>query len=381
MNQPASVYDILLSLLRLEDGAQDAPWLEFGQAVDWDALFKLAVHHNVLALVYMRLKPLAAKLPDAALLPFKEAYYSHALRNQRLAGRLLSVIQLLEQHGIQSLPFKGAALAVQAYGDLSLRQFLDLDLLVREQDVLAAQQVLESSGYRLEQPYKSDQAAWLLRSSYHLRFHHPDGLLELHWRISERCNVQGLAEDYFWDDFTTLTLLDRPLRIFSPEHSLLAVCIHGTYNHWQKLKWIADVAYLVKSHPGMDWERLLHQTGEMGFRRLVLLGLRLAQELLAAPVPEAIFQLANQDAVLRDLAEMVQRQTLPVGVVPSALENLRFYARARERLAARLYLVADQTFLPKQADWESWPLPAPLYPLYYLYRPLRLAFRFKTLKL
>jgi hypothetical protein len=107
--------------------------------------------------------------------------------------------------------------------------------------------------------------------------------------------------------------------------------------------------------------------------------LQLAHELLAAPVPDAIFQLANQDAVLRELAEMVQSETLPVGDVPSALENLRFYARARERLAARLYLVADQTFLPKQADWESWQLPEKLYPLYYLYRPLRLALHFKTI--
>lgn len=379
MTQPVPAYSFLLTLLRLDSEAQDDLNEALHRAMDWNELFKLAVHHNVIALAYTRLKSFTSLIPDQALQPFKEAYYSHALRNQRLAERLLSVIQLLEQHGIAALPFKGAALAVQAYGDLSLRQFLDLDLLVREQDVFAAQQVLGSSGYHLEQPYALDEAAWLLRSSYHLRFHHSDGLLELHWRVSERCNLYGLEEQYFWNDLTTLTLLDKPLEVFSPEHSLLAVCIHGTYNHWQKLKWIADVAYLVRSHADMDWKRLLHQADRMGFRRLVLLGLWLAKELLGAPLPENIVQLASQDATMCELVELVRVKILPGGEVPSPLRNLRFYARARERLAARLYLAADQAFLPKQADWESWRIPVKLYPLYYLYRPLRLALHLKTI--
>jgi hypothetical protein len=44
------------------------------------------------------------------------------------------------------VPFKGPALAVQAYGDLSLRQYDDLDLLIHEADVPRAYQLLIANG-------------------------------------------------------------------------------------------------------------------------------------------------------------------------------------------------------------------------------------------
>jgi hypothetical protein len=60
--------------------------------------------------------------------------------------QLLQTLELLRESGIQTVPFKGPALAVQAYGDLSLRQYDDLDLLIHEADVPRAYQLLIANG-------------------------------------------------------------------------------------------------------------------------------------------------------------------------------------------------------------------------------------------
>ena len=43
-------------------------------------------------------------------------------------------MKLFEKYDIQALAFKGPTLAQNAYGDITLRQFGDLDILIRKKD-------------------------------------------------------------------------------------------------------------------------------------------------------------------------------------------------------------------------------------------------------
>ena len=104
-----------------------------GGGFDLPALEALAVRHNVTALLYRRLKQVPAALIPAGLMQrLHDLYFASALRGHRMTGLLLQTLDLLQESGIQAVPFKGPALAVQAYGDLSLRQYDDLDLLIHE---------------------------------------------------------------------------------------------------------------------------------------------------------------------------------------------------------------------------------------------------------
>ncbi|HEY3839236.1 MAG TPA: nucleotidyltransferase family protein, partial [Bryobacteraceae bacterium] len=58
--------------------------------------------------------------------------------NMTLTAELFRILGLFNKSGIEVIPFKGPTLAVAAYGDLSLRMFADLDILVSEQDLDAA---------------------------------------------------------------------------------------------------------------------------------------------------------------------------------------------------------------------------------------------------
>ena len=47
-----------------------------------------------------------------------------------LTSELIKIMKLLEENDIKAIAFKGPTLAQLAYGDVTLRQYVDLDLLV-----------------------------------------------------------------------------------------------------------------------------------------------------------------------------------------------------------------------------------------------------------
>src|SRR5262249_28128936 len=72
----------------------------------------------------------------------------NASRNLLLAHELLRVIDLLGANGIRAIPYKGPLLASQVYGDLGLRLFSDLDILVHEWDYhIRIPEVLFANGW------------------------------------------------------------------------------------------------------------------------------------------------------------------------------------------------------------------------------------------
>ena len=62
------------------------------------------------------------------------------------AGALRDIAALSRQ-GVEAIPFKGPVLALQAYGDLGLRVFRDLDFLVRDDAVGTTIVALGGFGY------------------------------------------------------------------------------------------------------------------------------------------------------------------------------------------------------------------------------------------
>lgn len=380
-------------------GPLDAPGI-----LAWQEVLRQANHHEVIPLFYTRLRSLAGRdelagsIPAATLASLKSLFLAVGLRNQRLAHSLLDCLDLLEGEGIAALPFKGLALAVQAYGDPSLRQFLDLDVLVHEQDAGRAFEALQQVGWQPEFDLRVMKPAWLVRSAYHLRFERArpfkageepggdptlgvrDGLpprrkdvLEVHWTIADRSHIHPLQAEMLWQTPAALQLEGRELPTLAPEKALLAACIHGASNQWQMLKWIADVAHLVQANPNLDWEAFLGHARRLGFERVVLGGLFVAQQACGLALPREIEIALPANAQVAQLARQVLQETLPAQGHPGMLSNNRYYLRSRERLRDRLYYIYDQAFVPKPVDWETVRLPAALYPLYYLLRPARLA--------
>jgi len=106
---------------------------------DWDALREAAVDHGLAALLYRQISAFCPQsVPPAPLEALKSLYLASTQRALRMTRQLVLVLAALESAGIRMLPLKGPVLSQSAFGDPSLRHFVDLDVLVRPGDGPAA---------------------------------------------------------------------------------------------------------------------------------------------------------------------------------------------------------------------------------------------------
>ena len=72
--------------------------------------------------------------------------------------------------------------------------------------------------------------------------------------------------------------------------------------------WLCDIAELIRAHPQMDWQRLLEQAKTSGSKRMLLLGLFLANDLLRTDLPDDVWQRIQAAPKVQLLAQQVRAQ-------------------------------------------------------------------------
>lgn len=371
-------HELLLLCARTE--ADEATAAEIRRVVseggDFDYLQRLAHRHLVLPLLYYQLNRAAADLvPPRALDRLKKSFRDNAARNVYHAARLGELVRAFDAHGVEAVPFKGPTLALLAYGSLSLRRFIDLDILVRRRDVRRAKDVLVSHGFELSPRLTAAQEAVLLRGQHALQFVAEGGLLivELHWSIVPRRFAASVGAEDLWGRLGKMRLGDSEVPVLSNEDLLLGLCAHGTKHLWERLVWVCDVAELVNAGRVSDWDYVERRARENGLERMLRLGLRLAGELVGARLPGGVRERAFGDEDVRALSATVRTRLFdgaehsPAGF----LSNIRFNLRARGRLRDRLRYYGF-ILSPTDGDIASLSLPAPMAFAYYLIRPFRL---------
>jgi putative nucleotidyltransferase-like protein len=310
----------------------------------WDSLIRLALRHRVLPLVYRSMQAIGANLaPPSVWADLQHHFHANAQRNLLLGGTLLRLLRLLARHDISAIPYKGPVLAMVAYGNLALRQFGDLDILVRQQDVERAKDLLLAQGYR----WWEQRPITLLprqRKVYELISADSQVLVELHWAVTSSTFYFPLDPARLWERLETVVLLGLPVRTLTPESLLLILCVHGAKHHWHRLAWICDIAALLHVSAEMDWQHLLAQADQLGCRRMLLLGVLLAQTLLGTTLSEPLQHRLHADAAIPRLAQEVQARLFidtrrPLAAVDRPLFYLRLRERLRDRLRCSCYLV------------------------------------------
>jgi hypothetical protein len=188
------------------------------------------------------------------------------------------VIELLSANGIAVIAFKGLALSIQAYGDLSLRNFCDLDLLIQTKDFHKIYDVLTSAGFRSHFPLTNRMKRYWMVFRRDFEFIDGKNILDFHHQMTQGPRRISLKEKT-WQNQCTVELLSREIPVLSPEHSLLSICIHGTKDRWRTLRVIADISHLISRHPGLNWQTLVSDAKEIGCLRMLCVGLRLSRNL------------------------------------------------------------------------------------------------------
>jgi len=165
----------------------------------------------------------------------------------------------------------------------------------------------------------------------------------------------------------------RKILAFSPEDLFLNLCLHGAEHCWERLIWVCDLAEMMRTNRGTDWEGLVGRAKRLGCSRILLLGLFLARKLLEADLPEAVWNLCLADESLKRLAEEVEERLRSHGGASLSLfRRSRFYLKVSERRRDKVLFCLRLASTPTVEDWQALSLPTSLSFLYYLIHPLRI---------
>jgi hypothetical protein len=264
-------------------------------------------------------------------------------------------------------------MAVMAYGSPSRRVFEDLDLLLLPAQIHDAYRLLRDDGFIPQLDLTEEQFRIHMRmgGEVALRGASGDCHVELGTGLAERFFLDA-RPDLLWAHRSRVEVDGLVIPTLSPPLAAVAACVHGTKHLWSRLVWLADVASLMSGIS--TWHDVLAHAQSLRSRRMVCLGVGLANRLLGAAIPGPIEQIAVHDPGL------ARAQAAIAGLLCAGeAEGLSFRRAARLHLSVRdtwrdaLRYIAAFSFTPSYRDWKALPLHGRLLPICRWLRPLRMA--------
>jgi hypothetical protein len=347
--------------------------------IDWFQFIQLALRHDILSLAFRNLHRFCPDIvPSGVLQPLRARHEAEAAEGRQLAKELVDILGFLDSCGIPAVPFKGPALAVRLYADLSLRGFGDLDILIGEQDVVRARRLLIDWGFAPEW-VETGELNQSLREKHELLLYRVDGKvrLDLHWRFTSRSACLAGDPDRFQQHqyLETISIAGKEVRSLRLETYLLLLSMHAAKHQWVQLKFICDIAEILAT-PDLDWHHVLQEADDLGLKRVLGTGLLLAQGLLGTTLPMELGQNLKIDRTAIVLAARASTQLFAEpgdrwglqGGIACQLE-IRERFRDRAKILLRYFL---HKLKPSERDRWFLPMPKFLSLAYYFIRPVRL---------
>ncbi|EKU97455.1 hypothetical protein Lepto7375DRAFT_6646 [Leptolyngbya sp. PCC 7375] len=357
-------------------------------SLNWDEVIKMAQVHRVLPILHKTLTLVSPQeLPDFVLPKLHQLHFKNIKRNFFLLQELIRFLDILKKHQIDAITFKGPMTAMVAYGDLSLRTFYDLDLLVHSHDFFKLRDIAKNHGYTCDLLMAKEERECLAKLSFQdqeLYFNSQKEyslvnvknriFLDIHQGVLSKQFSPLFNTQWIWEHTQQVKIGGHQVLGLTPEVQILVLCAQGVEDCWNHLGKLFDVAILIKNQPDLDWDKLVKLSKQMDVFPRLLLGLCLIRQLYGFTLPDQIEQQLQNCAFIQKLAEALQQQIILKSNINSkskldllnAAYQLRLMSQWKNRIKFILTLMQ-----PTLADIATVSLPKSLFFIYYLLRPFR----------
>ncbi len=328
--------------------------------LEWPALDTAACEHGIAPLVSSQL---LAHFPDVVpaewQMQMRRQLEQTARRNLYMTAEMFRLANNFRAQGLIAVPYKGPLLAAQAYGNLAMRQFADLDFAIRQRDLPKAAALLRASGYdAVFGTMAAEEGAHPTHSEY--QFVRPAGnvIVEMQTEVTLRYFPRKLDFDALEKRLTSVSLAGGETLSFSPEDTLILLSVHGAKHFWERLMWIADISELSQAAPGIRWEEAFSRAKEMRVSRILNLALYLAHRMLEAPLPDDVLEKISRDPAAKKLGDGIcERFSMSAHAQIPIFSRFRFRVASRDSLWAGLRFAMRLATSPTEHDRADAPLP------------------------
>ncbi len=276
--------------------------------IDWPRFLATVRRQRVEGLASDALARAGIDLPDGIASELQREAAQIARQNLAFAAESLRLLRLFERAGLALLFVKGATLDMMAYGSLGLKKGRDIDLVIDPEAVEAACALVAQAGYVRTVPgpeVTPEQFPTWVKLCKETNWRHARSgiIIELHNGLVDN---PALLPDVGARSPSQWVEIGSGIRLptLRKDELFAYLCVHGATHAWARMKWIADVAALLKDARFDEIERLYRSSVRLGVGRCSAQALLLCERLFQFSLPPALASELRADAATGRLVRL-----------------------------------------------------------------------------
>ena len=265
------------------------------KALDWDYLLRTALENQIAPLLRQALRDAGGSvgIPETVSVALRQACHLTAFQNALIYEELERLLRVFTSERLPVVVLKGAALAGIVWRNIALRPMADTDLLVREEDLPRADELLRSREYTPVETYRP--ADWY-SGHHHLAPYRKRGrelVVELHRNIVVPNNDFSLDMRRIWERARATRISGAEALTLCPEDLVTHLCLHMSVDDSfaGKIRDLGDIARVLTHYQDdIDWDLVVGEAIRRRFARYLYYPLYFVRALCGVDVNSEILK-------------------------------------------------------------------------------------------
>lgn len=209
-----------------------------------EEFIRLIKHHRLDSIFYKAIKEQNVKLPNDLEVKLSDINKRNKMRMMKLTVELIRIHKFFTENNIDYISLKGPALSQQIYGDYTIRNSRDLDILVKEEDFIKASNLLKLLNYKNNKKFNS-----INKFNYkEFKFINSETkiLVELHHRLFNNKYLLPIEnQDFSSSQFVKINNINIP--ILPNKLNFEYIDTHAAAHNWMRMVWSLDILSFKKT--------------------------------------------------------------------------------------------------------------------------------------
>jgi hypothetical protein len=374
--QLSPVDQLAFACMKLQPSEKDFTLMNslISRVTDWDELGSVLSDRGLAPLFYRKINLLEQSnlIPEALKNKLEKVYYLTLVRNTLMYRAYKEFAETLHKKGLTFMPLKGIYLTESLYNDIGLRQFSDIDILVKPEDSQQIQLLFHKLGYKNNGDYFLSPS--IREEVVHYNPMSKDGVfIEIHEKLHSVYKEYCIDPTIFFQRAEKGLLSGELTWLPAKYDHLIYICTHLD-GHFQQgaiqFTGYCDIVNILNNREDWDWQKFIEQCEEYRCSNVVFKHIMLANKYMYLSLPDRIVNqfsglLLSSDEKL--LIRYLHGYRGFVTGLPKHLGNLKIQTNFQEKLIYLVHaLFPPVTFMKSKFGQDNKTLIYFYYPYRYL---------------